>query len=153
MTIKRKSREKQTEKELFGGKTLGEMMADGAEELLAEIRANDGKLPEKFTVRRLSVDATSPAYTPQKIKETRKILRASQAIFAKFLGVSTATVRAWEQGLNRPINSAGRMMDEIRHNPEYFQGRLLAMLANKTTASRPGSATGKRSKARQSPAR
>lgn len=119
-----------TEKELFGGKTLGEMMADGAEELLSEIKANNGKFPKKFTVRRLEVDASSD-YTPRKIKETRGILRASQAVFAKFLGVSTATVRAWEQGLNRPINSAARMMDEIRHNPQYFQSRLLDLFAPK----------------------
>jgi putative transcriptional regulator len=58
------------------------------------------------------------------VKETRKLIRASQAIFAQFLGVSLSAVRDWEQGIKPPGGAACRIMDEIRRNPDYFVGRL-----------------------------
>src|SRR4051794_17473009 len=49
---------------------------------------------------------------------------ASQAVFARFLGVSRNTVRSWEQGVNAPSTMACRFLDEIRLNPAYWQQRL-----------------------------
>jgi DNA-binding transcriptional regulator YiaG len=48
----------------------------------------------------------------------------SQAVFAKLLGVSLNTVRAWEQGVNHPSDMACRFLDEIRRDPAYWVRRL-----------------------------
>jgi len=58
------------------------------------------------------------------VRRTRGLLRASQAVFARFLGVSVKTVRAWEQGFNVPSDMACRFMDEIRRDPSYWLRRL-----------------------------
>jgi HTH-type transcriptional regulator/antitoxin HigA len=53
----------------------------------------------------------------------RKVLNASQALFAQFLGVSVKAVRKWESG-QAPSEMACRFMDEIRRNPKYWHKRL-----------------------------
>lgn len=81
-------------------------------------------ITKKFTVRRVQVTVTPAMFTPEIVKDTRRLLRASQAVFASFLGVSVQTVRAWEQGTNPPSDMACRFLDEIRLNPPYWQKRL-----------------------------
>lgn len=81
-------------------------------------------IEDVFTCHRVEVAAPSPQYAALDVKQVRKLLRASQAIFAQFLGVSVQTVRAWEQGENVPSDIAKRFMDEIRHNPDYWRQRL-----------------------------
>lgn len=78
----------------------------------------------RFTCKRIKLDLKPQPYTPSLVRETRKVLRASQVVFAHFLGVSPQTVRAWEQGKNIPNDIAARFMDEIRRNPKYWQERL-----------------------------
>ena len=86
--------------------------------------ANCEDISKKFTCRRVEVTVTPAMFTPEIIKDTRRLLRASQAVFAGFLGVSVQTVRAWEQGTNPPSDIACRFLDEIRLNPPYWQNRL-----------------------------
>jgi putative transcriptional regulator len=81
-------------------------------------------LTTQFTSRTLKLNLGPEDYDSSRVKETRRLLRASQAIFAQFLGVSISAVRDWEQGLKPPNGAACRMMDEIRRNPEYFIARL-----------------------------
>lgn len=81
-------------------------------------------IDKKFTVRRVEVTVTPAMFTPDIIKDTRCLLGATQAGFARFLGVSVQTVRAWEQGTNRPNDMACRFLDEIRLNPPYWQKRF-----------------------------
>jgi hypothetical protein len=40
-------------------------------------------------------------------------------------------VQAWESGVNTPSDMACRFMDEIRHNPEYWQKRLSESISRK----------------------
>ena len=68
--------------------------------------------------------AAPSVYHPRLVRETRDLLAASQAVFARFLGVSVQTVRAWEQGVNTPSTLASRFLDEIRHDPAYWRTRL-----------------------------
>ncbi len=82
------------------------------------------ELGERFTCRTVKLDLQPKRYTPQLVKKTRHLLSCSQAIFAKFLGVSLSAVRDWEQGLKPPGGAACRMMDEIRRKPDYFLSRL-----------------------------
>jgi putative transcriptional regulator len=92
------------------------------------------KISDRFTCRKIDLDLQPETYTPEKVKDTRKILRASQPIFAKFLGVTARTVRAWEQGTNPPSDMACRFMDEIRRDPDYWFKRLSGVVKQKETS-------------------
>ncbi|HUA02067.1 MAG TPA: helix-turn-helix domain-containing protein [Candidatus Aquilonibacter sp.] len=54
---------------------------------------------------------------PEEIRRVRESLNASQAVFARFLCVSTKAVQAWEQGLRRPQSTALRLLDIAKRNP------------------------------------
>jgi len=104
-------------------RTLGEKLRQrlGA---FAEALENQESISERFTCRTIKLQLEPKSYGPQQVKATRKLLGASQAIFAQFLGVSVKAVSAWEQGAKTPSDIACRFMDEIRHNPEYWIERL-----------------------------
>lgn len=77
-----------------------------------------------FTCRTVTLDLRPSKYGPKKIVETREMLQVSQPLFARFLGVSPATVRAWEQGVNKPSAMACRFMDEVRADISRCAARL-----------------------------
>ena len=77
------------------------------------------------------LDLEPPAYGPEQVKQTRELLNASQALFAKFLGISASTVRAWEHGTNVPSAMACRFLDEIRRNPQHWIQRLKSAMIYK----------------------
>ncbi len=79
---------------------------------------------KRFTCRTIRLQLEPQQYNPDLVKKTRKLLGASQAIFAQFLGVSASAVQDWEQGEKPPKGSACRLMDEIRRDPEYWLKRL-----------------------------
>lgn len=103
--------------------TIGSEIVEGLQEF-ADALKNDEVITERFTCRRVVLDLEPAVYKPEDVKQARDILRSSQALFAKFLGVSVKTVRAWEQGKNSPNEIACRFMDEIRRDPEYWQRRM-----------------------------
>jgi putative transcriptional regulator len=78
----------------------------------------------RFTYRQVILDLEPICYGPAQIRETRKLLNISQALFSKFLGVSVSTVRAWEHGTNVPSPMACRFIDEIRRDPAHWIRRL-----------------------------
>jgi len=81
-------------------------------------------ITKRFTCRTVRLRLSPKPYGPKDVKQTRKKLGASQAIFAQFLGVSPSAVQDWEQGLKPPHGSACRLMDEIRRDPKYWISRL-----------------------------
>jgi putative transcriptional regulator len=81
-------------------------------------------LDEAFNYRRVELRLEPTIYAPATVKHTRALLKASQAVFARLLGVSVNSVRAWEQGINVPSSIACRFMDEIRRDPAYWIERL-----------------------------
>ncbi|UUO06943.1 hypothetical protein M4951_01205 [Blastopirellula sp. J2-11] len=93
----------------------------------AEALESNETISDKFTCRTIKADLQPQAYSPELVKETRNLLRASQAIFANFFGVSVKTIHDWEQGRNVPQGAACRLMDEIRRNPEYWLKRLIEL--------------------------
>jgi putative transcriptional regulator len=104
-------------------RNIGDEIIESLKEAVEGLRS--GKpIDEVFTCRSVEVASQLRQFGADEAKEVRKLLRASQAIFAQFLGVSVQTVRAWEQGENVPSDIAKRFMDEIRHNPEYWRQRL-----------------------------
>lgn len=79
---------------------------------------------DRFTRRTVRLKLRPATYDPKLVRRTRKLLGASQAVFAQFLGVSHRTVRSWERGENTPSGTAARFMDEIRRDPRYWTKRL-----------------------------
>jgi putative transcriptional regulator len=62
-----------------------------------------------------------PPPKPLKPAEIRKIrlgFNASQALFARFLNVSTNTVESWEQGVRQPDQAALKLLTIARKTPQ-----------------------------------
>ena len=91
-------------------------------------------ITDKFTCRTIKLNLDPVPYDADLVQRTRKLLGASQAIFAQFLGVSVKTVHDWEQDRKTPRDVACRLMDEIRRDPEYWLNTLreLSVMANET---------------------
>lgn len=84
-----------------------------------------------YTCRQIVLDLDPTEYDAKRVIQARKSLGLSQVLFAKFIGVSPKTVRAWEQGTNSPQDIACRLMDEILHDPVYWRGRVNQMARTK----------------------
>lgn len=73
----------------------------------------------------LRVTRFPPPPRPMSAREVirlRKQLAMSQAVFARYLNVTPATVRGWEQGLRRPSKAALKLLNIVKREP-----RVLAM--------------------------
>ena len=101
-----------------------------------ETLEGDQAIDERFTCRTIALDLSPAKYSPDLVRQTRRLLNLSQPLFAQFLGTSTNTVRAWEQGVNRPSAMARRFMDEIRNDPERFRARLQRLAVQKKSAAK-----------------
>lgn len=97
-------------------------LIEGFDQLVADLRS-DAPIEKKYTCRRVILELEPQTYTADQVKETRKLLNASQSLFAQFLGVSVKTVQSWERGAV-PKPMACRFMDEIRRDPDYWRGVL-----------------------------
>jgi len=105
-------------------------LVEGLEGFAEDLKA-DAAIPEKYTCRRVVLDLQPHTFTADQVKATRKQLKASQALFAQFLGVSPRTIAAWERGAKTPKDVACRFMDEIQRNPEYWRNRLSQLIRSK----------------------
>ena len=103
--------------------SVGQRMV-GRLKRFAETLETIDSIPERFTCRTIRLNLESTPFHPERVKEARKSLHASQAIFSQFLGVSVGAVRDWEQGVKPPRGSSCRIMDEILRDPEYWRDRL-----------------------------
>lgn len=110
--------------------TFGQSLIEQAK-VFATTLSKGESVAKKFTCRRVKLNLEPTPYSPALVKETRKIIAASQAMFAQFIGVTVQTVRAWEQGINTPNDMACRFMDEIRRNPSYWLERFKGELVSK----------------------
>lgn len=110
--------------------SFGRSIIDGLTEIV-EALENQEAIPDKFTCSRVMLDLTPTPYNPELVKKTRRILQASQAVFAQFLGASVRTVQAWERGGSTPSDMACRFMDMIRNDPAYFRDSLRRMIVKK----------------------
>ena len=57
-------------------------------------------------------------FNPIKIKTIRKRLRVSQTQFARLIGVSSATLRNWEQGRTYPEGAARALLKIAASRPD-----------------------------------
>jgi len=102
---------------------VGKRIVDRLKGFADALEASDN-ISNRFTCRTVKLNLKPAPYSPNLVKKTRKLLLASQPIFAEFLGVSTSTIQDWEQGVNPPSRVACRLMDEIRRHPSYWRERL-----------------------------
>ena len=55
-------------------------------------------------------------YSADAIKDIRQRTGLTQALFAKWIGVSTRTVEAWEAGRNKPSGPSSRLLSLLQQN-------------------------------------
>ena len=97
-------------------KSLGQELISSLNEALAHRRG-------EITLRTARLDdlPPPPALSASSISRLRlDRLRVSQPIFARMLGVSPSTVKAWEQGTKRPNGPARRLLQIVSRNPSEF---------------------------------
>ncbi len=70
----------------------------------------------------LSLPEEPPLFSKNSIKKIRKNLHVSQPIFARLLGVSSATVRSWEQGEKGPSSPARKLLQIVISYPNILLG-------------------------------
>lgn len=95
-------------------------IADGIIEGLTEFRdaLRDGvPIEQRFTVRTVELRLDPKPFTAEEVREVRRSFRASQAVFARLLGVSPSTLRNWEQGVQPPPTWGRRMLELMQRDP------------------------------------
>ena len=103
--------------------TAGTKIVSAFQEAI-EVGRSGGTRPGRLTVRDCHAEFVRPLYRPEDVPRVRDLLRMSQVVFARFLGVDPNTVRSWEQGTRPPNSIARRFMGEIEENPAYWQQRV-----------------------------
>ena len=100
-------------------KSAGSRIIEGLTEL-AEALERGEPLHKRFTVHTVELPPKPGAYSPAKVRATRELIGISQPIFASLMGVSTALVQHWEQGLRKPSPMACRLLDEMNREPKRW---------------------------------
>jgi putative transcriptional regulator len=122
----RKRRRAGAKRSAEGHSAFGLQIIESLDEIISALEEGGmAAVEKKFTVHRVKRPTfAKPALGKADVAAIRASLGASQPVFASLLGVSPATVRAWEQGVNTPSGMALRFLAEIRANPDYWKARL-----------------------------
>jgi putative transcriptional regulator len=107
---------------------VAEELIEGLGAFVATLEAGDDPTL-RFRTHTVRLPANSPTYTPEQVQAVRDELGATEADFARFLGVSVRTVRGWEQGRAAPPATAARFLDEMRQKPAHFRARIRQLAA------------------------
>ena len=100
---------------------LGQGLLKGLKEAVAY---ESKKMDLRTTV--IDIPGTPPEFTKLQVKQVREqILKVSQPIFAKILGVSDGAVKSWELGTNTPHGSSARLIQMAKKDPEKFKEIIL----------------------------
>ncbi len=93
----------------------GEVLASVHEAALGLAEA--GLMPKK-TMRKFDEMCLTPIeeMTPEAIRELRLRERASQAVFARYLNVTTGLVSQWERGEKRPRGASLKLLTLVAKN-------------------------------------
>ena len=76
----------------------------------------------KITLRSYKVDpATLPKVNSKLIRDTRKKLRCSRAVFARKLRINIRTLEKWEQGRAKPNPQAAALVLLVRKFPDTLE--------------------------------
>ena len=95
---------------------MGRVFDDIREGLNQAIDYERGKGKAKITVVAIfPIDN----FSREEIRAIRIATGLTQVSFAKFMGVSTKTVEAWESGRNHPEGAACRLLSMTKNDPTF----------------------------------
>jgi len=88
-------------------------------ELMEGVAAMKGHREGKLTLRSYKIKpAPLPKVDSKLIKDTRKKLHCSRAVFARKLRINERTLEKWEQGRARPNPQAAALVLLVRKYPD-----------------------------------
>ncbi len=88
-------------------------------ELMAGVAAMKHHREGKLTLRTYKVDvAPLPKVDAKLLRDTRKKLRCSRAVFARKLRINERTLEKWEQGRAKPNPQAAALVLLVRKYPD-----------------------------------
>lgn len=91
-------------------------------ELMEGVGAIKGHREGKLTLRSYKVEAAPlPKVDSELIKDTRRKLRCSRAVFARKLRINERTLEKWEQGRAKPNPQAAALVLLVRRYPDTLQ--------------------------------
>jgi len=89
------------------------------EELMEGVAAMKDHREGKITLRSYKVEAAPlPKVDSKLIRDTRKKLRCSRAVFARKLRINVRTLEKWEQGRAKPNPQAAALVLLVRRYPD-----------------------------------
>jgi len=91
-------------------------------ELMEGVAAMKGHREGKLTLRSYKVEsAPLPKVDARLIRDTRKRLRCSRAVFARRLRINERTLEKWEQGRAKPNPQAAALVLLVRKYPDTLE--------------------------------
>lgn len=82
-------------------------------------------LRNDLTIRRMKVDFIPRRVSADEIKQVRRALGASQAVFALFIQVPLRTLQEWEQGRAEVSGCAAILIGEMLCRVAYWKERFV----------------------------
>jgi putative transcriptional regulator len=91
-------------------------------ELMEGVAAMKSQRKGKLTLRQYKVElAPLPKVDSKLIRDTRKRLRCSRAVFARKLRINERTLEKWEQGRAKPNPQAAALVLLVRAFPDTLE--------------------------------
>ncbi len=91
-------------------------------EMMEGVAAMKGHRKGKLTLRTYKVEpAPLPKVDSKLIRDTRKKLRCSRAVFARKLRINPRTLEKWEQGRAKPNPQAAALVLLVRKYPDTLE--------------------------------
>jgi putative transcriptional regulator len=88
-------------------------------ELIEGVGAMKARREGKITLRSYKIEATPlPRVDSKLIRDTRKKLQCSRAVFARKLRINERTLEKWEQGRAKPNPEAAALVLLVRRYPD-----------------------------------
>ena len=92
------------------------------DELMEGVAAMKGHREGKLTLRSYKVESDAlPKVDSRLIKDTRKKLNCSRAVFARKLRINERTLEKWEQGRAKPNPQAAVLLLLVRKYPDMLE--------------------------------
>jgi putative transcriptional regulator len=92
------------------------------DEMMEGVRAMESHREGKITLRTYNVEATAlPKVDSKLIRDTRKRLHCSRAVFARKLCINERTLEKWEQGRAKPNPQAAALVLLVRKYPDTLE--------------------------------
>ena len=99
--------------------------SDTTNEFFEELKAGLNSAIEHATAKRRDLRTTTLPRPPKQmsakqIVKVRHRLNVSQAVFARYLNISTKTIQSWEQGHGKPSGASLKLLSIAQKNPEIL---------------------------------